>query len=83
VIHSQQPGQLRPVLSWVTNLFYNFQHDILSTENDVSLGKLKYVVLVGDENYYLPYFTKIQPINDYGSGDTSTDTIIYSAEGSE
>jgi hypothetical protein len=45
-----------------------------------SLGKLKYVVLVGDENFYLPYFTKIQPINDYGSGDNSTDMIIYSAE---
>jgi hypothetical protein len=42
----------------------------------VSLGKLKYVVLVGDENFYLPYFTKIQPINDYGSGDNSTDMII-------
>ncbi|KAH9507424.1 hypothetical protein Btru_058046, partial [Bulinus truncatus] len=37
-------------------------------------------VVVGPDNYFLPYEVKVQGVNDLGRGPNSTVTVVYSAE---
>ncbi|XP_060078104.1 contactin-like [Ylistrum balloti] len=43
--------------------------------------KEKYVMLVGENNFYLQYEVKIQAFNNYGRGPNSSVVLVYSAEG--
>ncbi|OWF40587.1 contactin-like [Mizuhopecten yessoensis] len=41
----------------------------------------EYVMLVGENNFYLQYEVKIQAFNDYGRGPNSSVVLVFSAEG--
>lgn len=43
----------------------------------------KYVVNVGQENYYSQYEVKLQAFNIFGKGPNSSVAIVYSAEDSK
>ena len=51
--------------------------------NKLALEDGKYVITVGQDNYYLQYRAKVGAYNINGHGPNSSEVIIYSAEGSK